>query len=126
MTPLKIFQKNNQKQKTEIDKKETAVKEETNKTKINFLKVKPILVKPYISEKATDLKSLNKYLFEVGKEINKIEVKKFIEKLYNVKVEKVNFVIIKGKKKKIGRNITRFQPRKKAIVTLKEGYKIEI
>ncbi|HOK17490.1 MAG TPA: 50S ribosomal protein L23 [Candidatus Paceibacterota bacterium] len=90
------------------------------------MKVKPVLIKPYISEKATFLKGLNKYIFEVEKKANKIEVKKIIEKLYNVKVEKVNFVILKLKKKRMGRNITQFKPKKKAIVTLKEGYKIEM
>ncbi len=124
MPPLKIF-----KSKTKTIEKESETKKEEKEVKkpaINFLKVKPVLIKPYISEKATFLKGLNKYIFEVEKKANKIEVKKIIEKLYNVKVEKVNFVILKLKKKRMGRNITQFKPKKKAIVTLKEGYKIEM
>ncbi|MGC8880686.1 MAG: 50S ribosomal protein L23 [Minisyncoccia bacterium] len=93
---------------------------------MSFLKVKPVLIKSYISEKATDLRGLNKYIFEVERKANKTEVKKVIEKLYNVKVEKINFGILKLKKKRMGQNITQFKPKKKAIVTLKEGNKIEI
>lgn len=129
MTPLKIF-KTKSKVTEETEKKEGEPIEEKKaggeKSEISFMKVKPVLIKPYLSEKASNLTSLNKYVFEVEKGVNKTEVKKFIEKFYNVKVEKVNFVVLKIKKKRMGRNITQFKPKKKAIVTLKEGYKIEI
>ncbi len=85
-----------------------------------------VFIKPYLSEKSTDLKELNQYVFEVEKNLNKIEIKKAIEKFYKVKVEKVNLTLKKGKKKRFGRKISRFKPKKKAVVTLKEGEKIEI
>lgn len=85
-----------------------------------------VFLKPYLSEKSTDLRDLNQYVFEVEKNINKNEIKKAIEKFYKVKVEKVNLTFSKRKKKRFGRKISRFQPKKKAVVTLKEGEKIEI
>jgi large subunit ribosomal protein L23 len=86
-----------------------------------------IIKSPLLAEKTNRLIAWRKYAFIVDRNANKIEIKKAIEKLYNVKVEKVNTIIVKGKTKRLRWN----QPGKtssfkKAIVTLKEGFEIKI
>ena len=76
------------------------------------------------------MSSLNKYVFKVSFDANKTEIKKAIEKMYNVKVEKVNIIHIPGKKRRLGR-IEGWRKGlkrgfKKAIVTLRKGDKIEV
>jgi large subunit ribosomal protein L23 len=59
-----------------------------------------------------------KYTFRVANFANKIEIKKAVEQLFNVKVEKVNTISVKGKKKRMGRSEGYTSDWKKAIVTL--------
>ena len=86
-----------------------------------------ILKKPLLTEKGTDQKeALNKYLFEVDINANKIQVRDAVEKIFSVKVDDVHTVRIKGKNKRVGRHMGKRSDWKKAIVTLKAGEKIEI
>lgn len=86
-----------------------------------------ILKRPLLTEKGTDQKeALNKYLFEVDFNANKIEVRNAVEKIFNVKVSDVHTVNVKGKAKRVGRHLGKRSDWKKAIVTLKAGEKIEI
>ncbi|NCO15279.1 50S ribosomal protein L23 [Candidatus Wolfebacteria bacterium CG18_big_fil_WC_8_21_14_2_50_39_7] len=86
-----------------------------------------LLVKqPWITERASDLSGLGKYIFIVDKKTNKSEAKKAIESIYGVKVKAVNIINIKGKAKRLGRSLGRTSAYKKAIVTLREGQKIDI
>ncbi len=85
-----------------------------------------IVIKPTISEKSTALLADNKYTFWVNTKANKTEIKQAVEKLFNVKVEKVNTMNVKGKTKRVRQFVGKTPDRKKAIVTLKEGHKIEI
>lgn len=86
-----------------------------------------ILKRPLLTEKGTDQKeALNKYLFEVDLNANKIEVRNAVEKIFNVKVTDVHTVNVKGKAKRVGRHLGKRSDWKKAIVTLKAGEKIEI
>ncbi len=85
-----------------------------------------ILKHPLITEKTTDLTVLNKYIFVVGKDANKNEVKKAIKSLYGVTVLDVNMVKVPRKKRRRGRILGWRSGFKKAIVTIKEGDKIEI
>lgn len=86
-----------------------------------------ILKRPLLTEKGTDQKeALNKYLFEVDLNANKIEVRNAVEKIFNVKVTDVHTVNVKGKAKRVGRYLGKRSDWKKAIVTLKAGEKIEI
>ncbi len=78
------------------------------------------------TEKGATLGPFNKYLFCVERDANKIEIKKAIEELFKVKVESVNTLIVSGKKKRIRYKEGRTPDWKKAIVTLKEGHKIEV
>jgi len=68
----------------------------------------------------------NKYLFLVNRFANKRQIKKAIEQIYNVKVEKVNTQIYDGKLKRVRFQAGRTPQTKRAIVTLKEGSKIEV
>jgi large subunit ribosomal protein L23 len=85
-----------------------------------------LIKKPHITEKATDLGSQNKYVFEVDKNANKNEIKKEIERIYKVNVVKVNILKIPSKPKRFGNIVSKKDKYKKAIVTLKEGQKIEL
>lgn len=78
------------------------------------------------TEKGTMLESERKYFFQVTKDSNKIEIKKAIEEIYNVKVQAVNTSIVRGKLKRVRQEQGSTTPWKKAIVTLKEGQKIEV
>lgn len=85
-----------------------------------------VLIRPVVSEKSFSLMEENKYTFYVNKNANKIEIKNAVEKLFNVNVVKVRTLTVKGKLKRQGRFVGRTPDRKKAIVTLKPGDKIEI
>ncbi|MBN1396398.1 MAG: 50S ribosomal protein L23 [Bacteroidetes bacterium] len=88
-----------------------------------------ILVRPIITEKITELGDKRQYAFEVPISANKIVVGKAIEKKFNVKVTSVRTMLIKGKHKSQMTRRGRFdgftKTWKKAIVTLKEGDKID-
>ncbi len=84
-----------------------------------------IIRSPSITEKNTMLREQNKYVFEVDRRSNKTEIRKAVENLFNVKVETVNTMIVKGKKKRMGR-FSGYRPNwKKAIVQLAEGQTID-
>ncbi|AFV12757.1 50S ribosomal protein L23 [Thermacetogenium phaeum DSM 12270] len=86
-----------------------------------------VLIRPLVTEKAVNLaQEQNKYTFYVDKRANKIEIKKAVEDLFKVKVLSVNTINVKGKKKRVGRYEGRTPERKKAIVTLRPGDKIDI
>ena len=85
-----------------------------------------ILKKPIITEKGTALKEkYNKVTFEINPKANKIDVKQAVEKLFRVKVLSVNVMNVAGKKKRLGRSTGKKPDWKKAIVTLKEGERID-
>jgi large subunit ribosomal protein L23 len=85
-----------------------------------------VIKKPLFTEKGAFLKeSQNKVLVEVAPGANKIEIKEAVEKIFNVKVEKVSTVSLPGKLKRYGRFEGRRPDRKKAIVTLKKGEKLD-
>lgn len=81
--------------------------------------------KPWITEKSSDLSHLGAYTFIIKRAANKSEVKKFIERAYGVKVESVNIVNIKAKRRRFGKNSGSVPGFKKAIVKLQRGQKID-
>lgn len=85
-----------------------------------------VLKSPHVTEKASYLAAENKYVFEVTGNANKTEIKKSIEKLYNVKVDSVNILNMPSKKRRVGRSIGVKSGFKKAVVTLPKGQKIDI
>lgn len=78
------------------------------------------------TEKGATLMPFNKYLFWVDKASNKIEIGGAVEAIYKVKVGKVNTVMMRGKEKRVRYASGKSPDWKKAIVTLKEGSKIDI
>ena len=98
-----------------------------------------IIKRPLLTEKSTRLRETGghdvafgedeeyapKIAFEVAKDANKIEIRRAVEKLFNVQVTSVRTQIVRGKKKRVGRYIGRRPSRKKAIVTLQVGQTIE-
>ncbi len=85
-----------------------------------------VLLGPMLTEKGTILKDKdNKILFKVAKNANKIEIKKAVEEIFKVKVNCVATMNYKGKKKRMGRYEGKRPDWKKAIVTLKEGEKLD-
>lgn len=91
---------------------------------------KTILIRPIISEKAEALSEAHQqYTFVVDKQANKIEIRKAVERMYNVAVDSVNTMIMPGKAKqrytRAGVQSGRVGAYKKAIVTLAEGEEID-
>lgn len=85
-----------------------------------------ILKEPHVSEKATQLSDQGKYTFKIYPDANKVQVAKAISNLYGVRVKNVNIINIKSKKRTL-RGLEGKKPGyKKAVITLKEGEKIEI
>ena len=84
-----------------------------------------IILRPIITEKSSSHMVYNKYTFEVHPGANKVEIKKAVEEIFKVKVEKVHTVNIKPKPKRLGRFLGRSRRWKKAIVTLAPGERIE-
>ena len=78
------------------------------------------------TEKGSSLMPMNKYLFWVNKSSNKIEIRNSVEDIYKVKVDAVNTVSMRGKLKRVRYAIGKTSDWKKAIVTLKEGSKIDV
>jgi large subunit ribosomal protein L23 len=86
-----------------------------------------IIKRPVISEKTTQLNERdNKYVFEVDTRANKIQIKQAIEEVFKVGVTKVRTMRLRGKTKRVRIHLGRTPERKKAIVTLKQGDRIEL
>jgi large subunit ribosomal protein L23 len=106
------------------------VKEEPKKQEVAQLKsdtgvAHRILVSHHLSEKTNLLSTEGRYVFKISTDANKIEVKKAVEKVYDVHVTDVNIVNTRGKVRRMGRTRGRTSDWKKAIVTLKKGEKIQ-
>lgn len=85
-----------------------------------------VIKRPLITEKATLLKEReNKVAFVVDRGANKAEIKEAVERLLKVKVLKVNCSTMKGKTRRVGRNVGKRPDWKKAVVTLRPGDRIE-
>ena len=89
------------------------------------MEARDIIIRPLITEKSTTLMAEGKYVFEVAKAANKIEIAKAISQIFNVKVASVNTVNVEGKVKRMGRSIGKRSDYKKAIVKLAAGESIE-
>ncbi len=86
-----------------------------------------VIVRPLVTEKSSAQKAeANKIVFEVQKSANKIDVKNAVEKLFDVKVNDVSTMIVRGKHKRVGKSFGRASNWKKAIVTLAKGTDLDI
>ncbi len=121
---LEKKEKESKKLADERGKKSKKDVETTEKRKSGF--AYRILVKPLITEKAAEMATYNKYVFEVFQNANKIDIKRAIKDVYGVEPVAVNIIKIKGKKVRYGKVSGKRKDRKKAIITLKKGDSIDI
>lgn len=86
-----------------------------------------IIKRPLImTEKGQNLREEeNQYLFEVDRRANKMQIRRAVETLFNVTVEDVNTMIVRGRIRRMGRGYAKTQNWKKAIVQVAEGESIE-
>ena len=84
------------------------------------------IVAPVITEKATLASESNQFVFKVRREATKPQIKAAIEKLFDVKVTAVNTLLRKGKSKVFRGMRGKQQDVKKAVVTLADGYRIDV
>lgn len=77
-----------------------------------------IILRPVVTEASTAAMDDKRYTFDVALSATKIQIKKAVEEIFNVKVVKVNVMNLKGKKKRQGRYVGYTKRRRKAIVTL--------
>jgi large subunit ribosomal protein L23 len=85
-----------------------------------------LIVMPVITEKATIASDNNQFVFKVRREATKPQIKAAVEKLFDVKVTAVNTLLRKGKSKVFRGMRGKQQDVKKAVVTLADGYRIDI
>jgi len=135
MSLFNIFKKKKKKPEKKIEEKKIEKKEEKKPEahprprdkQEKLTSAYKVLASPHVTEKATKLSESNQYVFKVLPKSNKIEIKKAIESLYGVEVEKVRVINIHKKKRRVGKTREGWKKGyKKAIVEIKKGQKIEI
>ena len=77
-----------------------------------------VIIKPIVTERSSEDLQEGKYTFKVNKKATKVEIAKAVEKLFEVKVLKVNTITVKGKEKRVGAHTGMTPDWKKAIVTI--------
>jgi large subunit ribosomal protein L23 len=88
---------------------------------------KDVLVRPVVTERSTELADdRGAYTFIVNKDANKIEIKKAVETLFDVKVKDVRTANYRGKWRRVGQAYGQKAAYKKAVVTLAEGQRIDV
>ena len=78
-----------------------------------------------LTEKSNRLRDKNTVVFEVRRDANKLQIKEAVQKLFKVKVQSVNTLLVRGKDRRMGRGYAKTQNWKKAMVTLEEGSSID-
>jgi large subunit ribosomal protein L23 len=90
------------------------------------MNVYQVLKRPILTEKTDFLRDEGQYFFEVSRQANKLQIKEAVEVIFDVEVVAVNTMIMKRKRRRMGRKtITTRQPWKKAVVTLAPGERIQ-
>ena len=85
-----------------------------------------ILRRPVVTEKSTLLQEDGRYVFEVAPSATKLEIKEAVESAFDVSVEKVNTMNVKGKKKRFGPKFSQMRSWKKAVVSVAPGQSITL
>ncbi len=101
------------------------MKNKNQNLNISMQRAYDIIKKPITTEKSTNLQQFNQYSFIVSKDTNSTEIKKAIETIFKVKVNKVNTSILRGKGKSFKGQYGFRKDTKRAIVTLDEGNTID-
>ena len=89
------------------------------------MELRSIIKAPIVTEKNTNLREKDKYVFEVEPKATKLQIKRAAEKIFDVKVVSVNTMVVKGKLKRMGKFSGFRSDRKKAIIKLVPGSKIK-
>jgi large subunit ribosomal protein L23 len=90
------------------------------------MNVYQVLKRPILTEKTDHQRDNNQYIFEVDRQANKLQVKKAVETIFDVQVVAVNTMIIKTKRRRLGRKTITTRPAwKRAVVTLAPGERIQ-
>jgi len=84
-----------------------------------------VLLRPIVTEKSMGQTNERRYTFEVRKDATKQEIAEAVATAFKVDVVDVNVLTVRGKTRRLGRHVGRTPDRKKAVVTLAEGQKIE-
>lgn len=93
---------------------------------MDILKARKIIIAPITTEKNLERQADHQYTFRVDKGANKIEIKEAVEKIFKVKVVRVNTAHVEGKNKRVRFHIGRTSSWKKAVVKLRPEDKIEL
>ena len=90
------------------------------------MKLSEVLVKPILTEKANaQQEKLRRYAFKVNRKANKLEIKKAVESLFSVKVERVTTLNVLGKSKRTARGLGKRNDWKKAVISLQPGQDLD-
>ena len=86
-----------------------------------------IIIRPVLTEKTSELEQIhNQYTFEVHRQANKIEIRKAVEMVFGVRVDKVRTMVVRGDIRRVGRYYGKTRQWKKAVVTLHPGDSIDL
>jgi large subunit ribosomal protein L23 len=86
-----------------------------------------IIIRPLVTEKSADRESgANQYTFEVARSANKIEIRKAVEMVFGVRVDKVRTSVVRGDVRRVGRNYGKTRQWKKAVVSVRPGDAIDL
>ena len=90
------------------------------------MNVYQVLKRPILTEKSDYQRDENQYVFEVDRQSNKLQIKEAVETIFDVQVVAVNSMIMKPKRRRLGRKIITTRPAwKRAVVTLAPGERIQ-
>ena len=85
-----------------------------------------VLKRPILTEKTDFQRDDNQYVFEVDRKANKLQIKEAVETIFDVQVLKVNTMVMKPKRRRLGRKVIQTRPAwKRAVVTLAPGERIQ-
>ena len=90
------------------------------------MNVYQVLKRPILTEKTDFQRDDNQYVFEVDRKANKLQIKEAVETIFDVQVLKVNTMVMKPKRRRLGRKLIQTRPAwKRAVVTLAPGERIQ-
>jgi large subunit ribosomal protein L23 len=91
-----------------------------------MMNIYQVLKRPILTEKSDIQRDNRQYVFEIDRAANKLQVKEAVEKIFDVRVESVNTMVMKPKRRRLGRKTIVTQPAwKRAVVTLAPGERIQ-
>lgn len=109
--------------KSEEVKEEKAVATTTGSSAKTSVTRTDIIISPRVSERSVSLAKANKYVFNVRKNANKLEIRKALQSFYDIKIVKLNILNVMGKTRRYGKATGRTSDYKKVVVTLSKDSK---